>query len=122
MIESLILQLEFAYAQHEITNSIQTNLVTTKMFDVFKLSERKILRSRIENYSLIKKMKECIVKLKVNLKSLISANRRVDVIKLLYQYKHLNSDNLTNLFVIDLIIHRVTMKSEIKSHSINQKR
>ncbi len=118
----MILRSEFTYAQHEVTCSIQTNLITTKMSDVFKLLERKILRSKFENYSLIEKMKECIAKLKVNLKSLISSKRRDDVIKLLYQYKHLNSDDLTNLLVIDLIIHRVTIKSEIKSHSVSQKK
>ncbi len=67
-------------------------------------------------------MKECIIKLKINLRSLISKERRRDVIELLYRYRHLNFEDFTNLSAIDLIIHRVTIKSETKSHFVSQKR
>lgn len=94
------------------------------MFDVSKLSNKKIIRQdfNLIDYLSMKEMKKCIVNLKINLESLISKNRRRDVIKLLYRYKHLNSEDLIDLSVIDLIIHRVTIKQETKSHFVNQKR
>jgi hypothetical protein len=73
-------------------------------------------------YPFIEKMKSCIASLKINLRSLISSKKRTNVIKLLYQYRHLNSENLTNLLITNLIMHRITMKSETKSHFVNQKR
>ena len=47
---------------------------------------------------------------------------RVEVLKLLWQYRHLNSENLNDLFSTDLIVHRVQLQSETRSSSKSQRR
>lgn len=67
-------------------------------------------------------MKECVISLKVKIELLLPSSQREDVIKLIYQYKHLNLMNLSNLFETDFIIHRVCFVSETKPHFVDQKR
>ena len=74
------------------------------------------------SFSFQNEMKKCVITLKIKLKSLISFDRKNEIIKLLYQYRHLNSVNLFDLSKIDFIIHRVRFVLEIKFHFVNQKR
>ena len=60
--------------------------------------------------------------MKIQLESLISERSYRDVIWLFYQYKHLNSINLTDLSSTDFIIHKVKLIPEIKFYSVEQRR
>ena len=74
------------------------------------------------SFSFQNEMKKCVTALKIELKSLLSSDRKNKIIKLLYQYRHLNSVNLSDLSKTNLIIHRVRFVSETKSHFVDQKK
>ena len=67
-------------------------------------------------------MKKYVTVLKIKLKSLLSFDQKNEVVKLLYQYKHLNSMNFSNLSKTDFIIHRIKFVSKTKPYFVNQKR
>ena len=67
-------------------------------------------------------IKKYVTVLKIKLKPLLLSDRKNKIIKLLYQYKHLNSMNFSNLSKIDFIIHRIKFVSKTKPHFVNQKK
>ena len=76
-----------------------------------------------DDFSVDAKIEEWFEQVRINLKSLIlTADDRMNVLRLLYQYKHLNFTELIDLFSIDLIIHRVILQFDTKSHSVRQRR
>ena len=86
------------------------------------ISNRKMNRTCMMLFSFQNKMKKCVTALKIKLKSLLSSDQKNKIIKLLYQYRHLNSVNLFDLSEIDFIIHRVKLISETKFHFVDQKK
>ena len=79
-------------------------------------------RDRGFDSTLFEKMEVCIKKLQIQIKSLMSSKKAYhEIIRLLYQYRHLNLVDLADLSSTDLIIHRIKLISEIKSHSIEQR-
>ena len=53
---------------------------------------------------------------------IFTAKDRINVLRLLYQYKNLNFIELIDLFSTDFIIHRITLLSDTKSHFVRQRR
>ena len=74
------------------------------------------------DFTLFEEMKSYVKNLKIQFEFLISKRFYRDVIRLFYQYKHLNSIDLTDLSLTDFIIHKIKLISEIKFHSIEQRR
>lgn len=71
----------------------------------------------------ISELEKCISELGVHLGPLIPNNEeRVKVLQLLYQYRHLNSVDLSDLPPTDLIMHRVKLAPGIKPYSVSQRR
>lgn len=71
----------------------------------------------------VTELEQCIQQLGVHLGPLIpNQEERVKVLRLLYQYQHLNSLDMTDLLVIDLIIHGVKLASGVKPYSVSQRR
>ena len=60
--------------------------------------------------------------MKIKLKLLLFFNLKKNVIRLLYQYKHFNFVDFSNLPKIDFIVYRIRLTFEIKFHSVDQKR
>jgi hypothetical protein len=92
-------------------------------FDQMKLSIRSINRIKelLMNSSFVE-MKSLVLSLNAHLEFLISKERYSDVIKLLFQYKHLNSSDLIDFSVIDLIMHRIRLTSDTKLSFRSQKK
>jgi hypothetical protein len=88
-----------------------------------KLSTRLVNRIRdLFVNSFFAEMKSTMLALRIHLKSLISLEKYLKIIRLLFHCKYLNSTDFINLFVTDLIMHRVRLISEIKSSSRSQKK
>ncbi|OJD09664.1 hypothetical protein ACJ73_10157 [Blastomyces percursus] len=59
----------------------------------------------------------------VVLGSLLPAYLRLNVIRLLYRYRHLNGGSLDNLPCTDLLVHKASLKPGTRPHSVkSQKR
>jgi hypothetical protein len=92
-------------------------------FDQIKLSTRSINRIKeLLMNSSFAKMKSLMLSLNVHLESLISKKKYSDVIKLLFRYKYLNSTDLTNLSITDLIMHRIRLIFDTKFSFKSQKK
>ena len=100
-------------------NAIEISISSS---DMFWISNQKMNRACKISFSSQNEMKKYVIVLKIKLKSLLSSDRKNEIIKLLYQYKHLNSMNFSNLSKIDFIIHRIKFVSETKFHFVNQKK
>jgi hypothetical protein len=103
--------------------SVQSASASLFSFDQMKLSTRSInkIKDLLMNSSFVE-MKSLVLSLNVHLESLISEKRYSDVIRLLYRYQHLNSSNLIDLSVTDLIMHRIRLAPDTKSSSRSQKK
>ena len=96
------------------------NVVSSESKTIF--STRSIFRFAMIDFTSFEKMKSYVKNLKVQFESLISKQLYRDVIRLFYQYKHLNSINFTNLSSINFIIYKMKLIFEIKFHSVEQRR
>lgn len=87
------------------------------------LPDRKLIQTQLPVMLSINELNVWMEKIGIVLGPLIPSDaERYNVLKLLYQYRHLNSPDLTDLLATDLIMHRVTLKPGIKPHSVGQKR
>ena len=100
-------------------NAIEISIFS---LNLFWISNRKMNRTNMKLFSFQNEMKKSVTVLKIKVKSLLSSDRKNEIIKLLYQYKYLNSMNFSNLSKTDFIIHRVRFISETKFHFVNQKK
>ena len=96
--------------------------ISTSSSDLSWIPDRKVNRTSIGSFPSQDEMEECVTALGVKLGPLVPLNRKDEVIKLLYQYRHLNSVDLSDLPETDLIIHRVRLVPGTKPHSVGQKR
>ena len=82
-----------------------------------------MLRDREIDLPPFEEMETCIKELKVQIGPLVPSQEAYQtVIQLLYQFRHLNSADLTNLPPTDLIVHRVKLAPGTKPHSVPQRR
>ena len=87
------------------------------------LPNRPVRRDPVSDFPSFEEMEACIQDLKVQIGPLVpSEEARRSVIRLLYQYKHLNSIDLADLPATDLIIHRVKLVPGTRPYSVKQKR
>ena len=98
----------------------KSNTVNSESETVF--STRFVFRFIMIDFTSFEKMKSYVKNLKIQFELLISRRSYRDVIQLFYQYKHLNSIDLTDLSPIDFIIHKMKLISEIKFYSVEQRR
>ena len=87
-------------------------------------STKRIVRESLTKFHSLNVLKKWEEKINLKLKFLISiSENKHRIFILLYQYKHSNSVDFTDLFCIDIILHNVDLISETKSYAINfQKR
>ena len=86
-------------------------------------SFRRIVRNALNSYSHAEDLKTWANQINLKLRSLISFMKaRIEILKLLWQYRHLNNEDFSDLFSTDLIIHRVQLQSRTKSSSKSQRK
>lgn len=91
--------------------------------DLVQLPQRLPVRNRPPVTLSVNELEVWTEKLGIILGPLIpSEEERHKVLRLLYQYRHLNSPDLTDLPATDLIMHRIKLKPGTSPHSVGQKR
>ena len=85
---------------------------------------RRVIRKSSTEFHSLDVLKKWTKKIDLKLKSLISiSENKHRIFIFLYQYKHFNSVDLTNLLCINIISHNVDLISKTKSYAIKfQKR
>ena len=84
---------------------------------------RKIVKTTSNSYFHENDLKVWANQIDLILESLISSMRaKIKILKLLWQYRHLNSENFSDLSLTNLIIHRVQFQSKTKSSSKFQRK
>lgn len=77
----------------------------------------------MKNYPSSEELEKWALRVGLKLEPLVpTMEDRLKVLQLLWQYRHLNSEDLTNLPQTDLIVHRVKLKEGVKPFSKPQRR
>ena len=107
-----------AVSRPEYSLICESNVVSPRSGTAF--STRPVSRPAMIDLTPFEEIESYVKNLKVQLESLIPKRSYRDVIRLFYQYKHLNSIDLANLPPTDFIIHKMKLISEIKFYSVEQ--
>ena len=110
----------------KLLNTIDRDVINVMFLQTSFSVTWRVLRFSADWVSLspLNELELWVSSVEIKLKSLIStAEDQLKVLQFLYQYKHLDEQNLFNLLSTDLILHWVCLISEMKSYNIySQKR
>ena len=99
------------------------NVFIKKKLDLDFSTTRRLTRRCIDESQLSDFLKKWIKSERIQLREIISnANMRLKILQLVWTYRDVNAKKLKNISIIDLIIHRVCSRSDLKFYNAKQHR